>query len=59
MSGHRSVFYFERRYILEGFILHARLAAVLFSKAVGVKEGIPGEIGKQQALSDSIGEVVF
>lgn len=59
LSGQRSVFYFKRRCILEGFILHARLATVLFLEAIGVKEEIPGEIREPQALSDSIGVVVF
>lgn len=45
--------------VLEGFILGARLAAVLSLEDVGVKEGIPGGIREQQAPSDSIGEVVF
>lgn len=44
---------------MKGFILHARLAAVLFLEALGVKEGIPAGIREQKALSDNIGEAVF
>lgn len=40
-------------------MLHAKLAAVLFLEAVGVKEGIPAGIREQNALSDSVGDVVF
>lgn len=63
VSANRSILCFkgfqQRKGNLKGFELHARLAAVLFLEATGVRNGIFEAVGEQRALSDHRGEAAL